>query len=72
MTLRRLQLKFCFPPLHGIYDTGDGIIYIFGEHDHEIEDVISHEILHWVIQKIAGKRACLDLDNVPSEVLRIE
>lgn len=71
MTLRTLQLKFCFPPLYGIYDTGDGTIYIFGDHDGEIEDVIDHEVLHWVIQKIAGKNASLSLDNVPSASLRV-
>jgi hypothetical protein len=71
MTLRTLQLKFCFPPLYGIYDTGDGTIYIFGDHDGEIEDVIDHEVLHWVIQKIAGKSASLALDNAPSKFLRV-
>jgi hypothetical protein len=62
---------FCFPPFYGIYDTGDGTIYIFGEHDGEIEDVISHEILHWVLQKVGGKEASLGIDNVPSELLRV-
>jgi hypothetical protein len=69
MTLRTLQLRFCFPPLYGIYDTGDGTIYIFGEHEEEIEEVVSHEVLHWVLQKIAGKQASLSLDNVSSEFL---
>jgi hypothetical protein len=70
MTLRALQLRFCFPPLYGIYDTGDGTIYIFGEHEDEIEQVVSHEVLHWVLQKIAGKKASLGLDNVPPEFLK--
>jgi hypothetical protein len=65
-----LQLRFCFPPLYGIYDTGDGTIYIFGEHEDEIEEVISHEVLHWALQKIAGKQASLSLDNVPPEFLK--
>jgi len=71
MTVRTLKLKFCFPPLYGVYDTGDGTIYIFGEHDGEIEDVLSHETLHWVVQKVAGKNASLALDDLPSELLRI-
>jgi len=69
MTLRSLQLRFCYPPLYGVYDTGDGIIYIFGEHDGMIEEIISHEILHWVLQRVAGKQASLSLDNVPPELL---
>ena len=71
LTLRTLRLKFCFPPLYGIYDTGDGTIYIFGDHDGEIEDVLNHEVLHWIMQKIAGKEASLALDNVPLELLRV-
>ena len=71
MTVRTLKLKFCFPPLYGVYDTGDGTIYIFGEHDGEIEDVLSHETLHWVVQKVAGKNASLALDDLPSELLRV-
>jgi hypothetical protein len=68
--MRRLQFQFCFPPIYGIYDTGDSVIYVFGEHDGKIEDVLSHEVLHWTVQKIAGKRASLDLDNVSPELLR--
>jgi len=71
MTLRALQLRFCFPPLYGIYDTGDGTIYIFGEHEDEIDEVISHEVLHWLLQKVAGKRASLSLDNIPAEFLEV-
>jgi hypothetical protein len=67
---RRLQFNFCFPPLYGIYDTGGGTIYIFGEHDGEIEDILSHEVLHWVVQKTAGKRASLELDNLQPRLLR--
>ncbi len=67
-----MQFRFRFPPsIYGIYDTGEGVIYIFGEYDGEIEDVLSHEVLHWAVQKIAGKRASLDLDNIPSESLRM-
>ena len=71
MQNRRVQLRFHFPPsIYGIYDTGDGVIYIFGEHDGEIEDVLSHELLHWTVQQVAGKKASLDLDNIPKELLR--
>ena len=69
MTTQTLQLRFCFPPLYGIYDTGEGTIYIFGEQDGQIEDVLNHEFLHWVIQKIAGKQTSLDLDNIPPDLL---
>jgi hypothetical protein len=71
MTMQTLQLRFCFPPLYGIYDTGEGTIYIFGDHDGEIEDVLNHEVLHWVLHKIVGKDASLALDNLPSELLRV-
>ena len=67
---RRLQFNFCFPPIYGIYDTGNGEIYVFGDYDGKIEDVLSHEVLHWVVQKTAGKRASLSIDNVPSQLLR--
>ena len=66
----RLEFRFYFPPIYGIYDTGEGMIYVFGEHDGKIEDILNHEVLHWAIQKTAGKQASLDLDNIPSEILR--
>jgi len=68
--MRGLQFCFHFPPIYGIYDTGEGIIYIFGDHDGNIEDILSHEVLHWAVQKMAGKRASLNLDNVPPKILR--
>ena len=70
MLNRRVQFRFHFPPIYGIYDTGDGLIYVFGEQDGKIEDVLGHETLHWVVQRVAGKKASLDLDNVPSKLLR--
>jgi len=72
MRNRRLQFHFRFPPIYGIYDTGEGAIYIFGEHDGKIEDILSHEVLHWAVQKMAGKQASLDLDNIPPKLLRRE
>ena len=69
---RRVQFRFCYPSsVFGVYDTGDGVIYIFGQHDGEIEEVLNHEVLHWALQKVAGKKASLDLDNIPKELLRI-
>ena len=66
-----LQFLFRFPPIHGIYDTGEGIVYIFGEqHDGEIEDVLNHEVMHWAIQRVAGKRASLKLDKIAMKALR--
>ncbi len=71
MLKRRVQFHFHFPSsIYGIYDSGDGVIYIFGHHDDEIENVLSHEVLHWAVQKVAGKQASLDLDNIPKELLR--
>jgi len=62
---RSLDFIFQFPPIHGVFDTGHGVVYIFGEqHEDEIEDVITHETLHYVVQKVAGKRASLKLDRV--------
>jgi len=62
---RSLEFVFQFPPIYGVFDTGFGVVYIFGEqHEDEVEDVIVHETLHYVVQKIAGKRASLKLDRV--------
>jgi hypothetical protein len=71
MQNRRVQFHFRFPTsIFGVYDTGDGVIYIFGEHDGEIEHVLGHEVLHWAVQKVAGKQASLDLDNISKEMFR--
>lgn len=62
---KSLEFVFQFPPIYGVFDTGYGVVYIFGEqHEDEIEDVIVHETLHYVVQKVAGKRASLRLDRV--------
>lgn len=69
----QLELEFKYPPnIYGVYDTGGGIIYIFGQSDESIEDVISHESLHWTVQKAAGKLASLGLDNLPYEWIKVE
>lgn len=67
---RALQFMFQFPPIQGIFDMGYGVVYIFGElHESEIEDIIIHEALHYVIQKAAGKRASLKLDRIYDKIL---
>ena len=66
---RALEFVFQFPPIFGAFDTGGGIVYIFGEmHENDIEDVIAHETLHYVLLRVAGKRACLKLDKIYSQV----
>ncbi len=72
MLNRTVQFRFHYPPsIFGVYDTGDGVVYVFGQHDGEIEDVLSHEVLHWTVQKVAGEKASLDLDNIARELLRV-
>jgi len=67
---RSLEFVFQFPPIQGVFDTGFGIVYIFGElHENEIEDVIVHESMHYVLLKIAGKRASLKLDRIYNELI---
>jgi len=62
---KSVQFVFQFPPIQGLFDTGYGVIYIFGElHEDEVEDVIVHETLHYVLQKTAGRRASLMLDEI--------
>ena len=71
MRNRRVQFRFRYPSsIFGVYDTGDGVIYLFGQHYGEIEEVLNHEVLHWTVQKVAGKKASLDLDNIAKELLR--
>ena len=66
---RSIEFVFQFPPIQGVFDTGYGVVYIFGElHESEIEDVISHESLHFALLKVAGKRASLKLDRVYDKV----
>lgn len=67
---KSLEFIFQFPPVHGVFDTGYEIVYIFGEmYENEIEDIISHETLHYAVQKIAGKRASLKIDRVYDNIL---
>ncbi len=62
---RPLRFVFQFPPIHGAFDAGDGIVYVFGGlHESEIENIIVHETLHYVLLRVAGTRASLKLDNI--------
>jgi hypothetical protein len=66
---RPLRFVFQFPPIHGIFDAGYGIVYIFGGlHEGEIEDIIVHETLHYVLLRVAGKRASLKLDRIYTQL----
>ncbi|MBS7633588.1 hypothetical protein KEJ15_08270 [Candidatus Bathyarchaeota archaeon] len=66
---RALNFVFRFPPIQGVFDTGYGVVYIFGElHESEIEDIIVHETLHYVLLKVAGKKASLKLDRIHAEI----
>ncbi len=66
---KSMQFVFQFPPIQGVFDTGYGVVYIFGElHEDEIEDVIIHETLHYVLQKTAGKRTSLRLDEIDDKL----
>jgi len=66
---KSLVFVFEFPPIYGVFDTGHGIVYIFGElHENDVEDIIVHETLHFVLLRVVGKRASLKLDRVHSLV----
>ena len=65
---KSLEFVFEFPPVYGVFDTGHGIVYIFGElHETAIEDIIAHETLHYVLLRAVGKKASLKLDKIYSE-----
>jgi len=65
-----LEFVFQFPPVHGVFDTGYGVVYVFGElHENEIEDILEHETLHFVLLRVAGKKASLKLDRIYAEVM---
>jgi hypothetical protein len=66
---RTLSFVFQFPPIHGVFDTGYGVVYVFGElHESEIENLIAHETLHYVLLKVAGKKASLKLDRIYTQL----
>ena len=65
-----IEFVFQFPPIHGVFDTGYGVVYVFGElHENEIEDILEHETLHFVLLRVAGKKASLKLDRIYSQVM---
>jgi len=66
---KSIEFVFQFPPIQGVFDTGCGVVYIFGTlHENEIEDIIVHETLHYVLQKVAGKRTSLKLDRIYDKI----
>lgn len=66
---RPLKFVFEFPPIHGVFDAGYGVVYIFGGlHESEIENIIVHETLHHVLLGLVGKRASLKLDRIYTEL----
>jgi hypothetical protein len=65
---KSLEFVFQFPPVYGVFDSGYGVVYVFGElHENAIEDIIAHETLHYVLLRVAGKKASLKLDRIYSE-----
>jgi len=66
---KQLKFIFEFPPIHGVFNTGCGEVYIFGDmHEDQIESTLTHETLHYAIEKVAGKKASLRYDKVYSYV----
>jgi hypothetical protein len=66
---RPLRFVFQFPPIHGVFDAGYGVVYIFGGlHESEIENIIVHETLHYVLLRVAGKKASLKLDRIYAQL----
>lgn len=62
---RPLRFIFQFPPIHGVFDAGYGVIYVFGSlHESDIENIIVHETLHYVLLRLAGKKASMRLDRI--------
>lgn len=67
--VKAMRFIFRFPPIHGVFDAGYGLVYIFGElHEGEIENIIMHETLHYVLLRVAGRRASLKLDRIYTEL----
>lgn len=66
---KSIEFVFQFPPIQGVFDTGYGVVYVFGTlHESEIEDILVHETLHYVLLKVVGKRTSLKLDRVYNKV----
>jgi hypothetical protein len=66
---KSLKFIFQFPQIHGVFDAGYGVIYIFGQlYEGEIENIIVHETLHYVLLRVAGKKASLRLDRIYAQL----
>ena len=66
---KSMKFVFQFPPIHGAFDAGYGVVYIFGAlYEGEIENVIVHETLHYVLLRVAGKKASLKLDRIYTQL----
>ena len=73
MQHRNLKFVFQFPPIHGVFDAGYGVVYVFGSmHESAIESVLSHETMHYVLLRVAGKKASLKLDRIYAELEQLE
>ncbi len=67
---KSLEFIFQFPTVHGVFDTGFGVAYVFGElHENEIEDILAHETLHYALLRVAGKKASLKLDRIYTHIV---
>jgi hypothetical protein len=67
--VKSMRFIFRFPPIHGVFDAGYGLVYIFGElHEGEIENIIMHETMHYVLLRVAGRKASLKLDRIYTEL----
>lgn len=66
---KEIKFIFEFPPIHGVFDSGYGVVYVFGSmHESEIENILVHETLHFVLLRVVGKKASLKLDRIYSEL----
>lgn len=66
---KELKFIFEFPPIHGVFDSGYGVVYVFGSmHESEIENILVHETVHFVLLRVVGKKASLKLDRIYSEL----
>jgi hypothetical protein len=66
---KSLKFIFRFPPIHGVFDAGYGVVYIFGSlYEGEVENTIVHETLHYVLLRTVGKKASLKLDRIYTQL----
>ena len=66
---KSMKFVFQFPPIHGAFDAGYGVVEMFGaRYEGEIESIIVHETLHYVLLRVAGKKASLRLDRIYTQL----